>query len=232
MGITFICECGTRLHAKHEQAGNRAKCPSCGKVARVPSARFDRSHPAESSGSIPLDEVVVQCVSGAPCELDGPDDREFSEVERRASDSETERGIDPGPIQTRSPSPSPAPPPLIAVSTPSFSDPSLSREPWFYLFLDRYATVATRTVKWASIAILCIGVLCYLYQLYSVLSIHVYFKASFGTLIWSSGLVAFWFRAGLVGFLLLFLVPVLFALALIQVVADAHGTSGRSELSS
>lgn len=38
MPINVVCVCGKKLVAKDEQAGMRAKCPSCGKALQVPQA--------------------------------------------------------------------------------------------------------------------------------------------------------------------------------------------------
>jgi hypothetical protein len=126
-----------------------------------------------------------------------------------------------GPVEARLSLSAAAPPLPVAGSSPSLSDLKPIPEPWFYVFLDRYATIATKAVVFGSFAVLALGILFYLFQLYVVLSVEYRLGSRLGTLLWSSGLITLWFLAGLAAFLLLFVVPVLFALALIHVVVDA-----------
>jgi hypothetical protein len=116
--------------------------------------------------------------------------------------------------------PTPPPLPLRTPATP-IPGPAREKEPWYYIFLDRYATIVTRVVLGLSVAILFVGTLAYLYRLYGTLTLEHRLGAGFGSLLLTSGITTLYFLACVVVFVLFFLVPVLFALSLVHVVVDA-----------
>jgi len=55
MSISVVCECGKKLTAPDERAGKQGKCPTCGKVLRLPPRQFSGqppSLPAEQPKSV------------------------------------------------------------------------------------------------------------------------------------------------------------------------------------
>jgi hypothetical protein len=130
--------------------------------------------------------------------------------------------------QSAAPTLIPSPPPLPASAITRLAGQGSSREPWYYVFLDRYAVVVGKVVLGLSAGLLVISFLGYLYGFYSVLWTSYRFdpidkKWSFdmGAAAWSGAGLTLAFLAVIGAYLLVVLVPVLFALSLIHVVVDA-----------
>jgi hypothetical protein len=171
-------------------------------------AEGDDSQGLDDNGSYGLEPI--RPVGSFPAEA-GLDDKVYSSVGR----PEPRGGsLSDGSVES--------PPPVPSRSVDSTrSAVLLGREPWYYVFLDRYAVIVTRGVIAVFILMLTIGAAFYLNRLYLALSFQRQFRASFWDLLWSSGEITAYFLVGLVMLTLFFLVPVLFALALIHVVVDA-----------
>jgi hypothetical protein len=142
----------------------------------------------------------------------------------------TTLALDDGDEDDQSPAPTllPSPPPLPASGVTRSAGQGTSREPWYYVFLDRYAVVVGKVVLGLSAGLLGISLLGYLYGFYSVLWTSYRFdpidkKWSFdmGAAAWSGAGLTLAFLAVIGAYLLVVLVPVLFALSLIHVVVDA-----------
>ena len=82
MPITFACDCGKQLRVADEYAGKRAKCPECGEVATVPSARRDDEDEEPPRKAAPARRVA---------ERDDEDDDRPRQRSRRDEDDEEDR---------------------------------------------------------------------------------------------------------------------------------------------
>jgi hypothetical protein len=218
MVIAFACECGRILHARDEHVGKRAKCPACGRVAVVPGAEPEAAESAPASFRRKTGTTGAETPDSYALQPAQPgDDLLKHDVEAmKTATGDGQSWDDRSPLGVnRSPPPLPTAP---AIKVPPARVPE--SEPWCYAFLDRYARATTRAVLGTAAAIVVIGTVVYFWHLYSSLSLLRQFRAGFWDLLWSSGVITLYYATGVALFLLLLVVPVLFALALVHVIVD------------
>lgn len=68
MSINVVCVCGKKLVAKDEQAGMRAKCPTCGKTLKVPpaSAQAQKPSAAPVAATVPPTPLPAPSPAASP----------------------------------------------------------------------------------------------------------------------------------------------------------------------